>query len=205
MFHSLQSYCEQLSSTFNAISEERKVVLGELADYIARKSFTNESANLVFVCTHNSRRSILGQAWSIAAARHYGFTRMHAYSGGTEVSAVYPQIIAELRHAGFEVRIKPSGKEQIYFLRPGEDEAEVPIFSKKFDYKDNPLKGFAAIMTCSDADEKCPFIPGAEIRLAIRYDDPKHSDGAILEGPVYRERSEQIGREMLFVFSRIVA
>ena len=58
-------------------------------------------------------------------------------------------------------------------------------------------------MTCSHADENCPFIPGAEIRIPVRYDDPKAFDGTDLMEAKYLERSKEIATEMLYVFSKI--
>lgn len=75
--------------------------------------------------------------------------------------------------------------------------------SKLFDDVSIPQSGFAAIMTCSEADENCPFIPGAEIRIPLRYEDPKIFDGTESAASAYRERSEQIGAEMLYLFSKI--
>ena len=67
----------------------------------------------------------------------------------------------------------------------------------------NPNSQFAAIMTCSSADEGCPFIAGAEVRLPIRYDDPKAFDGTDLMDAKYAERSLEIASEMFYVFSKI--
>ena len=74
---------------------------------------------------------------------------------------------------------------------------------KKYDDPFNHNKDFAAIMTCSHADENCPLVLGASARIAITYDDPKEFDGTPLEGAKYKESVQQIGREMLYVFSQI--
>ena len=58
-------------------------------------------------------------------------------------------------------------------------------------------------MTCSDADENCPFIPGTEMRIPVRYEDPKEFDGTPEESLRYDERSRQIASEMFFVFSQV--
>jgi arsenate reductase len=76
-------------------------------------------------------------------------------------------------------------------------------FSKTFDDPFNPDKNFAAIMTCSDADENCPFVPGTEFRLALTYKDPKEADDSPEEASRYDERVRQIGREILYVFSLV--
>ncbi|MGB5285031.1 MAG: hypothetical protein WBN29_11010, partial [Polyangiales bacterium] len=67
----------------------------------------------------------------------------------------------------------------------------------------NPADGFAAIMTCSDADDACPVVMGAAIRAPIRYRDPKAADGTAQEVQAYDERCLQIATEMLYLFSRV--
>ena len=65
-----------------------------------------------------------------------------------------------------------------------------------------PVKNFAAVMTCTDADEKCPIIADAE-RISLPYEDPKVSDGTPREAQMYNERSMQIAAEMKYVFSQL--
>ena len=48
--------------------EQRKQLLEKVADYIKTKRAGNEAINLIYVCTHNSRRSHLGQVWAAVAA-----------------------------------------------------------------------------------------------------------------------------------------
>ncbi len=58
-------------------------------------------------------------------------------------------------------------------------------------------------MVCSSADRNCPFVPGAAMRLAIPYEDPKASDGTDEESAIYDARSLQIATEMMYVFSQV--
>lgn len=76
-------------------------------------------------------------------------------------------------------------------------------FSKTFDDPANPDKNFAAIMTCSDADENCPLVPGTSFRKAVTYRDPKESDGTDHEMETYDERCRQIATEMFYMMSRV--
>jgi arsenate reductase len=57
-------------------------------------------------------------------------------------------------------------------------------------------------MTCTHADENCPFIPGAT-RISLPYEDPKAFDGTPEEEAIYAERCRQIARELLFAFSQV--
>jgi arsenate reductase len=119
------------------------------------------------------------------------------YSGGTEATAFNARAVAAMRRAGFSIS-EAEGKNPRYVVSLGEGLGEMTIFSKKFNDPANPQRGFAAIMVCSDADAACPFVPGADFRLAIPYEDPKKSDGTPDEAATYDERCRQIGREMLF-------
>ena len=76
-------------------------------------------------------------------------------------------------------------------------------FSKTYNHPFNPKGNFAAVMTCSHADENCPFIPGAEERIALTFEDPKEFDGTPLQTTKYLERSMHIATELYYVFSKI--
>jgi arsenate reductase len=67
----------------------------------------------------------------------------------------------------------------------------------------NATKDFAAVMTCDHADENCPFIPGAEKRFPLRFEDPKSFDGTVQEEEMYTQRSHQIGAELFFLFEKV--
>ena len=75
-------------------------------------------------------------------------------------------------------------------------------WSKKYDDPQNPASDFAAVMTCSDADEACPIVVGADARIPLFYEDPKDFDGTLQEEEKYDERCRQIATEMLYVMSK---
>jgi len=58
-------------------------------------------------------------------------------------------------------------------------------------------------MVCSQADEACPFVSGAEKRVSIPYEDPKAFDGTPQETEKYHTCCRQIAREMLYLFTRV--
>jgi len=53
------------------------------------------------------------------------------------------------------------------------------------------------------ADEACPLVRGTELRVPLRYEDPKLADGTPGEAVAYDARSLQIASEMLHLFSRL--
>lgn len=185
------------------ISNERKAILQSLIDYIKDKIENKEEVRLNFICTHNSRRSHLSQVWAQTMAFHFNIQNLFCYSGGTETTAMFPKVGETLKKQGFQFQQLSEGNNPVYTVKYAENEHPIICFSKTYDDDFNPKDKFAAIMTCSSADEGCPFIVGAEVRLPIRYDDPKAFDGTDLMDAKYAERSLEIASEMHFVFSQI--
>ena len=203
MLASLGRFVDEVLLLVDAISHERKAFLGEIAGYISGKLSMGEPVSLTFICTHNSRRSHLAQVWAQVAAYHYSIPDVHAFSGGTEATACNERTIASLKRAGLEVTETTGGSNPKYLLRFAEDAEPVLAYSKIFDEEDNPMEGYAAMMCCSDADRKCPYIAGAETRFSLRYTDPKESDGTDLEEETYDQRSREIASEMFYCFSKV--
>ncbi|MCA8948398.1 MAG: protein-tyrosine-phosphatase [Planctomycetes bacterium] len=179
---------------------DRIELLRPLAEAVA----ANPKLDLVFICTHNSRRSHLAQIWARTAARHFGFTDLQTFSGGTEATAFNPRAVAALERAGFTIERLGDGDNPHYRVRAGDDLA-MDCFSKRFGDVPNPQRDFAAVMTCSDADRACPLVPGAALRFAIAYVDPKLADGTLTESATYDERCAQIATEMLWVMREAAA
>ncbi len=203
MYTPLSEYINGLLPDMEAIPQERKSQLKEIALYIQTKKQLNEPANLIFICTHNSRRSHLSQIWSATAAHYYGVgDNINNFSGGTEATAFNPRAVASVERAGFIVE-NPGGDNPHYKVNFGPGGTTIECFSKKYDDAANPSKNFAAIMTCSEADKNCPFIPGASMRLPIPYEDPKNSDGTPEETVAYDARCRQIATEMFYMMSQV--
>lgn len=188
---------------FESISDERKVVLQPLIDFIQRKSSNGQEIRLNLICTHNSRRSHLSQVWAQTAAAYYSINNVFCYSGGTEATAMFPMAAKTLAKQGFQIKIIADGNNPIYTIKYAENEPPIIGFSKTFDDDFNPKSDFAAILTCSSADEGCPFIAGAEVRIPITFEDPKAFDNTPQQAEKYEERSLQIATEMFYVFTQI--
>ncbi len=198
---SLQKIIDQIS--LKDISQERKAVLQPLIDYIQNKVDTHLEVRLNFICTHNSRRSHLSQIWAQTMAFHFKITNVFCYSGGTEATAMFPKVVEILRNQGFQIQKLNDAENPVYAIKFDENQHYIICFSKTFDASFNPQSQFAAIMTCSSADEGCPMVFGAEARFPIKYNDPKAFDETDLMDEKYTERSLQIASEMHFVFSQI--
>lgn len=196
---------EKIISTFNfeGISADRKTTLLPLIDFIQAKVNAKKEIRLNLICTHNSRRSHLSQVWAQTAAAYYGIENVFCYSGGTEATAMFPMVAETLKNSGFKIQTLSEGINPVYAIKYAENEHPVIGFSKTYDDDFNPENEFAAIMTCSQADGGCPFIPGAEKRIPITFEDPKVFDNTPKQKEMYQERSLQIATEMCYVFSQI--
>ncbi len=200
LFSGIESYREKVESNLNNIPESRERLLDRLSTYIKENS--DSQLNLVFICTHNSRRSHFGQVWGKVWADYFGLDFVETYSGGTEATAFNPRAVEALRTVGFSISNEKTDSPK-YELRYSNDRKPILAWSKTFDDEVNPQSQFAAVMTCSDADEACPFIPGAEIRIPLVYEDPKKWDDTDRERQAYKERCLQIATEMYHVMKAV--
>lgn len=185
------------------VNPGRIPILRPLVEYIQHRVAQRMDVNINFICTHNSRRSHLCQVWAQIAAAYYAIPNVYCYSGGTEVTALFPKIVESLQSTGIEVDKIADGSNPIYALKYDRNAPPIIGFSKTYDAAFNPQSDFAAVMTCSQADGGCPFILGAEKRIPITYEDPKSSDGTSVQNEVYAARSLAIATEMFFIFSQI--
>ncbi|MDI9342391.1 MAG: hypothetical protein QM534_17595 [Sediminibacterium sp.] len=201
MLTAIKDYCDALCLDFVSIPEVRKLKLGQLAAYIKAKLTQQEEVRLVYICTHNSRRSHFGQVWAKTAAAYYGIDNVFSWSGGTEATTFHPNAIKALERVGFVIIADGQKDNPHYSVKYTINGEPMTCYSKCYDDPANPSSHFAAVMTCGEAEQNCPFIPGAEQRIPLTYEDPKVSDGTPVESATYDERCRQIALETLYVFS----
>lgn len=106
---------------------------------------------VLFVCTGNSARSLLGEA----LLRHHGGGRFEVSSAGTHPAGVNPLTVRVLGEAGIPAESLRS-KSVNEFL------------DQSFDY---------VITVCDDARQVCPVFPGVHESLHWGYDDPAAVEG----------------------------
>lgn len=106
---------------------------------------------VLFLCTHNSARSQLAEA----LLRHLGGDRVAAFSAGTEVTVVRPEVLTVLQKHNIDATGLYS-KHLDQFL--GQD----------FDY---------VITVCDKASEACPVFPGDPERIHWSLPDPSAVTG----------------------------
>lgn len=186
-----------------SVIEQRKIILQPLIDYINLKYNNREEVRLNFICTHNSRRSHLAQVWAQTIAQYFNLRQVFCYSGGTESTSIYIAAVKALKQFGFEIDVIADNDNPVYLIKYSLNQPPIIGFSKCFDHPFNPKTDFAAILTCSDADEGCPFIEGADVRIPMTFEDPKAYDNTKLQSEKYIQRGLQIATELKYVFSKV--
>lgn len=195
LYDSIQE--ELVSLTEREISAARKTELNSIASFLITNPGIN---NVIFICTHNSRRSQLAQAWATVISSYFNL-KYQFYSGGTEQTKCHPSVVKALISSGLR-SMNSDIQENHNLLKYGEPEScELSLFSKEYDHPSNPQKDFVAIMTCDHADENCPIVPGASGRFPLHYKDPKAFDGRPDEEQAYISCSNQIATELYFLIS----
>ncbi len=206
----LRTHADLLTTSFDLIDESHRVAGDKLAMWLSTNYQAGKPLSVIVVCTGNSRRSILGSSMGNLAATYYGLDDIRFYSGGTNPSAFNKRTIAALEDIGFD--ITATGDE----AKRGEPKTPNPIFrvawgaglqavefSKHYADESNPHQDFAALMVCTEADEGCPVVQGAALRLSMPYLDPKAYDDSPFEAAKYAERRDDIGRLMLSVLCQV--
>jgi len=193
----------RLANQLDKFPAERKVLLDEIAATVVTQLKRGADAQLTFICSHNSRRSYMSQIWAQMAAYYHGLDRVQAFSGGTEATAWNCRTVATMQRAGFDFEEISGGDNPVYLVRYAEDRPPIRTYSKLYNADGNPKTNFIALMTCSQADRKCPVVEGAMARYAIHYVDPKLCDDTPEETKAYNDRCREIAREMFCIMSEV--
>ena len=199
----LTQFSEEIILQFDQIPADRKLLLDKLTSYIQGNQNIDKESFLMFICTHNSRRSHFGQILCALAADFYQVPGIQTFSAGTEVTAFHPNAIKALRSIGMEIQITDKSSNPHYFVSWNSTHS-LDAYSKLIEDEGNPKEYFAAIMTCTHAEQNCPFVAGADFRIGLPFDDPKAFDGTVQETEMYLARVHQIATELFYVFSRLI-
>ena len=206
------AHLDLLTTSFDRIDETHLAAGEKLAEWIVANYEPQKPLGLIFVCTGNSRRSILGATMGNVAAAYWGLPEIRCSSGGTAPSAFNRRSIRALESIGIEIEATgeeaqrgaegdPNPKYVVRWGRAAEGEPAMQTveFSKHYSDPANPHSGFAALMVCTQADADCPLVKGASRRISMPYLDPKAYDDGEYEMAKYAERRDDLGRLMLAV------
>ena len=109
--------------------------------------------NVLFLCTGNSARSQMAEAF----LRRYGGDHFTAYSAGLNPSVINPYTVQVMDELGFDLAGHQAKSVREY------------LGGTNFAY---------VITVCAKAEENCPStFPGRPVRLAWSFDDPAAFEG----------------------------
>lgn len=130
----IKRICDQLEKEFHLIPEERKEKLISLRDYFSKKFNANEIPKLIVICTHNSRRSHIGQLWLEVGASYYGLPEIETFSGGTEATAFNERAVKAFQLIGFKISTHDeTANNPRYEIEWKEEMQPYKAFSKKYE------------------------------------------------------------------------
>lgn len=185
------------------ISEERKVLLLSIADAIIHELTKHTILNINFICTHNSRRSQMGQVWCFFASEYFNIKNIFSFSGGTEATSFHRNTVKTLQKVGFDFNIIDFSHQNPRYLISFKDcKKSILGFSKTFDDATNKHP-YIAIITCDEASKNCPFIPDASHLFNLPFEDPKIADNTDLQHDKYLETCKQIAAEIFIIFQEV--
>ncbi|MCP4439132.1 MAG: protein-tyrosine-phosphatase [Aureispira sp.] len=200
----LQEYIQQqVLPQLEDLTMERKAILETAVEAIISGSQMSYTVDVMFICTHNSRRSQFGQIWTTVAARHYQVEGLETHSGGTETTAFNPRALAAIKRAGFIINSSNEKVNPHHSVAYALGLPRLECFSKVYSHPNLPKYDFVAILTCDQANESCPVIKGAHRRTAVMYKDPKVADDTPQEAEHYDERCLQIAIEMFYMIKKL--
>ena len=184
------------------LEKNRKDKLVKIAQIIKINHEQQNIVKITFICTHNSRRSQFSQVWAYISSLYFKLDFIKLFSGGTEVDTVNLNVINSFINTGLKIEKTHKGK-AIYLLKSFKKDKGINLYSKVYNSKLNPSKHFIAIMTCSDADQMCPVIKGADKKISLPYSDPRVADNTGLEKEVYNQTCSIIAKEMFYLMKQV--
>ncbi len=186
-------------SDWTKIGPERKARLQGIADVVFKCSVIQE-VGVLFVCTHNSRRSQIAEFMLRVALARYGLQNIDVMSAGTIAAALHLNVIKALRTFDVDIRYElPWGTNPFYYLRWKNIDAPCPPMYAKTIMQLPTFAPLIAIMVCDDADRNCPSISGARYRFSLPYKDPKWADNTDDEQTIYIQKIREIGTQMHYI------
>jgi len=199
----IQELIDSLCMSFDLIDEKRKSLLEKCAASITKQIIEKSKSEIIVICTHNSRRSQLAELWISIGAIHFSLPSISSFSGGSESTAFNHRMVNALIDIGLDFGVQKAGENPRYTIPLEAESKAKQCFSKIYSDEFNPQNDFIAILVCHSADEACPTIFGADERYFIPYVDPKRADNTPDEKDAYADKVLEIGREMLYMMSKV--
>lgn len=199
----LKKYLDKAAKNIESIDAARKESLLKIAEYITARLKDQQMAYLVFLCTHNSRRSIISQTLAKAAASWQNIQLLRTFSGGINATEFSPIAADALDRTGLKVVKYVDIQNSPFNIFYDDEDVPVIAFSKIHNAPSMPREGFALITNCSESEKDCPILEGTEVVVNLGYDDPKDYEGKSNQDASYDALVERIATEMAFLMKNV--
>ena len=134
---------------------------------------SKDKTTIIFICSHNSSRSQIAEAF----LRDYGRDYFKVYSAGLESTRINPLTIKVMEELNYDL------SEQ---------------FSKNISDFTGNVQFDIMVTVCTNAEEKCPTLPGVESRLHWSFDNPSDVEGTEEEKlEAFRKVRDEIREKIL--------
>ena len=170
-------------------NQKRKKRLDNIASVINEN--LNKTRSIVFLCTHNSRRSQICEVWGKVFAEIYR-KKININSAGAFKTVVHSQVYESIVKCGLIV----NNKKEIFF-----DKKKFKLNSKTIDSL--TMKNFIAVMTCSNAEKSCPNDPRSIRNIKMFFNDPRIYDETDKMSREYLNTTIYIAEELNYIFKNI--
>jgi|GEM_PF-308527 len=154
--------------------------------------------HIIFLCTHNARRSQFSELWFCYFTEYYNLP-YQGYSAGVEATRVHPHVISTIRQ---DAAIVADGDNPEILIQPL-DVGSRPFYSKTLEDPSLPVDNFMTIAVCDHAAETCPIMPGSAGRFAVPFVDPGAHDQDQNPLPHYKATSDLIKEHMRILCSQL--
>ena len=113
-----------------------------------------DKIRVLFVCTHNSARSVIGQTF----LNSLGKGRFHAESAGFEPRGINPLVVRVMKEEGYDLEGRQGNSLFEYF-------------------KEGRLYNYVVYVCASEDEDRCPVFPGVRKSLHWPFPDPSRLQG----------------------------
>jgi ArsR family transcriptional regulator, arsenate/arsenite/antimonite-responsive transcriptional repressor / arsenate reductase (thioredoxin) len=132
----------------------------------AEETQAGAPTRILFLCTHNSARSQMAEA----LLRHFGGTRVLAFSAGSQPAAVHSEAVRAVAAMGIDISQQQSKHLDIFA-------------NQSFDY---------IITVCDRVREVCPIFPNDPERIHWSFADPAAVDDRAARERAFQQTAQQL-------------
>jgi protein-tyrosine phosphatase/arsenate reductase len=120
LYPPLYDLITEIEAQDQEIDPERLKEMDDLVNYVLSDLSNGHKSYVLFICTHNSRRSHIAHLTLVTMLDYFGLNDVVCYSGGLEATRFHPHAIDALERAGFRIKVvQQSSENPVYSVGNG--------------------------------------------------------------------------------------